>query len=411
MWTNTVLRMRSMEERNMLKKTCRVLMVLAVLACVGMTAIFAERGGSTPEWILCFAAEALLLLGVALFEAKGKRGLAAVFAVVIVIILIGQISMFAEENSYSERYDYRMKRTVRTFDDGLFAGFMTIGFFGALIVLVMYLTFIYRKLPGVIWAIIAVLPCAFFFIGLLVVIDENGFHSRATLALLILESLLCANELLFISICPSKEERARSKAEWLALQEARRQKQREMLDSIRNNRAGINAKLGFLYTGSIAAMFLFNMLTLGIYGMLWTWRMIKNHHTINDEFKGCLGEWLMLMFVPLYSVYWADWRGRTLVRAAHDKGYIVQDRGVAHLMLALVGLNVINLALMQENFNALADGTCPMVETPVPEKKPEETPAPVQEPEPAQAPEPAQEPAPAQEPVLTGLAALLKKPE
>lgn len=137
----------------------------------------------------------------------------------------------------------------------------------------------------------------------------------------------------------------------------RQQLQQQRADRLEACKSGVPPELTLLYARSIGAAMLLNIVTLGLFGLFWTWKTIRNHHILADEENACLKEFLLLLFVPFYAIFWYETRGRSLCRAARAKGFDVPDRSLLHALLAVAGLNIVNLCLMQHAFNSVADGS------------------------------------------------------
>lgn len=114
--------------------------------------------------------------------------------------------------------------------------------------------------------------------------------------------------------------------------------------------------LSGIRAGSIPVMILLTIVTCGIYGWVWYYRMIRNMRIINGEDTSCAGEFLLFMFIPFYFIYWYYTRGKRFAQSAQARGYAVEDRSTLYLILGLVGFSVINLCLIQSDFNGIARG-------------------------------------------------------
>lgn len=113
------------------------------------------------------------------------------------------------------------------------------------------------------------------------------------------------------------------------------------------------------YVRSVGVSLLLWFLTMSIYGLVWLWRLIKNTRLLCKESDRCVGEFLLVTLVPFYVIYWAYKRGRMLSYAARNEGYDVPNHSVLYLVMALLGLNIVTMCLMQDAFNTIAKGTCP----------------------------------------------------
>lgn len=63
---------------------------------------------------------------------------------------------------------------------------------------------------------------------------------------------------------------------------------------------------------------------------------------------------LTLVTCGIYGFYWAYKMGKTIAAAESKNGIPAEDNSVLYLILQLVGLGIINYALMQNSLNAIA---------------------------------------------------------
>lgn len=104
---------------------------------------------------------------------------------------------------------------------------------------------------------------------------------------------------------------------------------------------------------NIGSCIILSLITLGIYSIYWEYLLVKNTRTIKKDDSSCTGEMLCLIFVPFYSLYWWFTRGK-LVRDEFSKhGYSASSNETAFLVLALFGLGIVAMAIMQNDFNSL----------------------------------------------------------
>ena len=63
---------------------------------------------------------------------------------------------------------------------------------------------------------------------------------------------------------------------------------------------------------------------------------------------------LLIVFVPFYSIYWWYSRGRDVSIEFSNNGYSSYGNKIAYLILAILGLDIISLSIMQNDFNSLS---------------------------------------------------------
>lgn len=107
----------------------------------------------------------------------------------------------------------------------------------------------------------------------------------------------------------------------------------------------------------IAAAIILTLVTCGIYGIVWMISMSNEISAFNGEkVEGGMEFLLMLITCGIYGIYWYYKMGQKLVRAQQRAGRYVQDNSVLYLLLAIFGLSIVSLALMQSQENQLAGG-------------------------------------------------------
>lgn len=108
---------------------------------------------------------------------------------------------------------------------------------------------------------------------------------------------------------------------------------------------------------SIGMCILLSIITCGIYGIYWMYLLVKNTRSIQKNTDNCTGEMLCLIFVPFYSLYWWYTRGEKVRQGFAEHDYNATGSGVVYLVLAVFGLNIISMAIMQSDFNSLKSET------------------------------------------------------
>jgi len=99
---------------------------------------------------------------------------------------------------------------------------------------------------------------------------------------------------------------------------------------------------------------LLTIITGGIFGYYWNYLLMKNIRAISKSDKRCAGELLCLIFVPFYSIYWWYTRGKDARDQFAEHGYPMRGHEVAYLLLAIYGLGIVAMAIMQRDFNELS---------------------------------------------------------
>lgn len=106
---------------------------------------------------------------------------------------------------------------------------------------------------------------------------------------------------------------------------------------------------------NIAVCIILSIVTLGIYSIYWTYLMIKNIRMLQNDNRSCTGEMLCYIFVPFYSWYWWYTRGERVKKSFDEHNCRATGSGVLYLILCIFGFPIINMALMQNDFNSFED--------------------------------------------------------
>ena len=103
---------------------------------------------------------------------------------------------------------------------------------------------------------------------------------------------------------------------------------------------------------NIAKNVIFTIISLGFYGYFWMYRISKKVKYLHKDNSSSTGEILCLLFVPFYILYWVYTREQ-LIMNAYKENMKVGNNSVLYLILSLFGLNLISIALMQNDLNIL----------------------------------------------------------
>lgn len=102
---------------------------------------------------------------------------------------------------------------------------------------------------------------------------------------------------------------------------------------------------------NIAISIALSVITFGIYTIIWLVETVRNIHKLHGINKSTVGEVLLILFVPFYSWYWFYTRGKQMFEDSRKNGGNIPNNSVLYLVLAIFGLSLINLAVMQNCFN------------------------------------------------------------
>ncbi|MBQ9413553.1 MAG: DUF4234 domain-containing protein [Clostridia bacterium] len=108
-----------------------------------------------------------------------------------------------------------------------------------------------------------------------------------------------------------------------------------------------------VYKQKIVPCILLSIVTLGIYRIYWTYLLVKNMRSAQENKSSCTKEMLCLVFVPYYSLYWWITRGKILKNKFAENGYTAHGNEITYLILSIFGLEIVSMAIMQNDFNSL----------------------------------------------------------
>lgn len=106
----------------------------------------------------------------------------------------------------------------------------------------------------------------------------------------------------------------------------------------------------------IETSIILTVITFGFYYIYWQFLAVRNVRYLTNDKSSIAGELLCLYFIPLYPLYWWYTRGETARQELKKRGQTALGCGTAYMLLSLIGLGIIALAIMQNDFNAVQDG-------------------------------------------------------
>ena len=109
---------------------------------------------------------------------------------------------------------------------------------------------------------------------------------------------------------------------------------------------------------NIGVCILLSIVTCGIYGIIWLVQMVDELNAAAGETNptsGIVVFLLSLVTCNIYSWYWFYKAGELVNRASGARGGTQdQNRGILYLVLSIIGLNIVSMALIQDELNKLA---------------------------------------------------------
>lgn len=105
---------------------------------------------------------------------------------------------------------------------------------------------------------------------------------------------------------------------------------------------------------NIVSCIILSFITLGIYYIYWKYLLIKNFRMLKNDKSGSFGELFCFAFIPFYSYFWWITRGKSTKEILTSQGYSVNTNEVIFLILAIFGLEIVSMSIMQSDFNSLS---------------------------------------------------------
>lgn len=106
---------------------------------------------------------------------------------------------------------------------------------------------------------------------------------------------------------------------------------------------------------NVGLSILFTVLTCGIYGMYWLVKITDEANALSGEMGTSGGTALLLTIVTcgIYTLIWNYQIGKTMGKAQQNAGRAGSDNSVLYLILAIFGLHIVSLAIVQSEINEL----------------------------------------------------------
>lgn len=108
---------------------------------------------------------------------------------------------------------------------------------------------------------------------------------------------------------------------------------------------------------NIAVCIILSLVTCGIYGIYWMVCMANDLNTAAEtpnDTSGGMVFLLSLITCGIYAFYWLYKAGGKLESAQQKRGLPSSNNGVLYLILAILGLGIVNYCLIQNELNKLA---------------------------------------------------------
>ena len=109
---------------------------------------------------------------------------------------------------------------------------------------------------------------------------------------------------------------------------------------------------------NVVTAIILTIVTCGIYGIYWFVVLTDDVKAAAKDDKiasGGVAFLYTLLTCGIYGIYWAYKMGELMAKAQRDRGLEVKDRSVVYLVLQLVGLGIVDYALIQSDLNAMVN--------------------------------------------------------
>ncbi|HAK57748.1 MAG TPA: hypothetical protein DCP06_02075 [Lachnospiraceae bacterium] len=109
---------------------------------------------------------------------------------------------------------------------------------------------------------------------------------------------------------------------------------------------------------SIALCIVLSIITLGIYGLYWVYKIVEDTNTLLERPEATSGGIVIILTIVTCGIYFMYW---SYITGQGFDEYIVQkengvsgSRGILYLLLSIFGLSIITYALIQNELNQRA---------------------------------------------------------
>lgn len=109
---------------------------------------------------------------------------------------------------------------------------------------------------------------------------------------------------------------------------------------------------------NLAMCIILSVVTCGIYGLYWLYTLNEDMGYISGrkEMSGGMVILLSIITCGIYSFIWNYQQGQKVDELKTKNGLPSSSTGILYLVLSLLGLAIVNYALMQNEINAVAEG-------------------------------------------------------
>lgn len=106
-----------------------------------------------------------------------------------------------------------------------------------------------------------------------------------------------------------------------------------------------------LPNNSAATIILLSIVTLGIYYLVWAYKIISYFEPKRG--KKPVVEMLLLIFIPFYVLYWLYKTAEDVYKLQKENGLDITPFNTLVVVLGIFGLGIISMAILQDNINKI----------------------------------------------------------
>lgn len=109
---------------------------------------------------------------------------------------------------------------------------------------------------------------------------------------------------------------------------------------------------------SVGVSILLSLITCGLYTLYWIYQLNEDIQYLNPKREYTSSGMVVLFTIVtcgLYIFYWFYKMGEYLEEAQEIRGLRITDNFLLFILIAIMGLGIINLAIIQSNINEFID--------------------------------------------------------
>ena len=104
---------------------------------------------------------------------------------------------------------------------------------------------------------------------------------------------------------------------------------------------------------NIVTAIILTVITCGIYGIYWTIMVAREAVSVKDPADNALLEIILMLFLPFVGYMMVE---KKFSEGLAAQGVAHQDNSILYLVLALVGLGIVPMCMLQNDLNKCAQG-------------------------------------------------------